>query len=421
MKKSRADLDKYFERCLVTYVTDIKTTREVVQACLLRFGLPPYRSQTILQMEASSLELRDHEIYWVLSAIKDVVSSADINLQLYFTDYEIDNYDKLRYSEGKVKFPIVLDMSKVSDDQYTGGIKASTLVAWRNGGLIRYNKELQRRLTTVVRGGKAYEVITLNSKSVKEMVGCFQRGEFVPNTITLNISEDEMDFYYDEDSHSLVINSVKHLDLTDGYHRLVALTKVIEANPSFDYDMELRITNFSDTKAGNFIGQEEKHVPIPKQDIRTFDMNNLANKITRKINDTPMCNLTGAIVRGGRVDFAAFAEMVEELYIKPMNEDDVKKAIVTVPKDMIESINMLTESFPSFLEKKFTVMEVRMLVYVCSLFKGGDKGRLTEIMDKLINYDFTTQDRQILSSRRKISKVVNHLNNIVTEEGWYGN
>lgn len=417
MKKSRDALNKYFEGVLVDNVVDVKTTREIVQACSLRFGMPPFRSQTILQLDASTTELRDCEIYWMLHCIKDICPNANVKLDDYFTDYEIESYSKMKYSSGKVDFPIVLDAVQVADDQFVGSIKASKLVQWRNAGLVRYNKDLQRRLTTVVRGGKAYEVITLNSKSVTEMVSCFQRGEFIPNAITLNIDEDEMDFYYDGDRHQLVIQSVKHLDLTDGYHRLVALSKVIEADPTFDYNMELRITNFSEAKAGHFIGQEEKHVPIPKRDIRSFDMNDISNKITRKINDSPMCNLTGAIMRGGRVDFAAFAEMVEELYIKRMSEDDVKKAIITVPKDLIESINIMTEANPELLERKFSVMEVRILVYVCALYRDKDKRNLPDAMNKMLGHKYTTQDKQIISSRRRISRVVAHLQKIATEEG----
>lgn len=417
MKKSREQLNRYFELALQENVADVKVAREIVQKCYQRYGIPPVRSQTIIQLDASSMELRDCEIYWVLKCIQEVCGNSNLKPEIYFTDYEMESYEKMKYSAQKTSFPIILDMIQITDDQYVGKIKASTLVKWRSEGLIRYNKVLQRRLTTIVRGGKAYEVITLNSKSVTEMVGCFKRGEFVPNAITLNISEDEMDFFYDGDKHQLVIQSVNHLDLTDGYHRLVALSKVIESDPSFDYDMELRITNFSEAKAGHFIGQEEKHVPIPKRDIRSFDMNDISNKVVRKINDTPMCNMTGAIIRGGRVDFAAFAEMVEELYIKPMSDDEVKKAIITVPKDLIESINIVTENDSSLLDKKFSVMEVRIFVFVCSLFKGKEKSGLPGMMGKMLTHKYSSNEKQMLSSKRKISKVVSHLEEIAKEEG----
>ena len=421
MKKNRKELNEYLEKALVTYVVDGKIQSEVITDCYKRFQIPFLRTQTIIKLDASTAELRDPEIFWVLDSIRSVVKGAKIDIEGFFTDIEIEQYSSMKYGENKVNFPIAIPCLQVSENQWIGTVKASTLVLWRGtGSLLRYNKEIQRRVKTVVRGDLTYETVSLNNKSVNAMVKLFQDRKFIPNVVTLNIDDSsKADFYYDEETKALVINAIDHFDLTDGYHRLVALVKVIEQNPAFDYAMELRITNFTQTIASQFIWQEEQRTVMPKRDINSYNLDDISNRITKRVNESSECNLAGSIIRGGVVDFSAFADMVSECYITGKSANEKKAAIVTVPKDLISGINAITEAYPELLTRKISVMEIRMMVYCCSRFFGQPKGGVAELYGKLAGREYSTKERQILvTGATKAKRPTKLLDEIVAEEGW---
>ena len=88
----------------------------------------------------------------------------------------------------------------------------------------------------------------MNNKAVSEIAYAYEHNEFIPNTLTFNIPmETNFDFYYDEDSCTLIINSLPYFDISDGYHRYVAMCRERDVNPSFNIPWELRIINFSDS------------------------------------------------------------------------------------------------------------------------------------------------------------------------------
>lgn len=397
MLRDRGELNRYLEEKVNELVTDQKSNVELIRRCTEKYEMPPFRSQTILRLDASTTELRDFEIFCVLDTMSELFPSK-INLGIFFSENEIKEYRRMKYSASSVDFPIIIPAIKVSDSQWIGTIKANTLIKWRNS-ILRYNKNIQRRLQTKVRGEKTYEVISLNNKAVVTMVRLFKEGKFIPNVITLNIDEsEEADYYYDDDSQSLVINKLDHFDLTDGYHRLVALSKVLDSDPLFDYTMILQITAFSDSLASHFIWQEEQRTVMPKKVVNSYNLDDLGNKIVKRINEATSCNLSGEITRGGLVDFSVFADMLTECVIKRLSEDEKKSAIIAVPKDVIESINIITENEPSILGRKLHVYQVRVLVYCCGAFYKADKTGIYEMYQKLSEYPYTKSQKTALAS-----------------------
>lgn len=417
MKKSRKELNVYFEKILVTYIADVKMQTAVMKKVYELFSMPFSRSQTILQLNASVYELRDVEIFWVLSAIKSVNDKLPINISAYFTDIETEQYSQMKYQVNDIQFPLVIPAIEISQTQWIAGIYASTLVKWR-GSHVRYNKEIQRRVKTVVRGNLTYETISLKTKSVENMVKLFLEGEFIPNVITLNIADTETNFYYDNNDKCLIIKSLDHFDLTDGYHRLVALSKVLEINPQFDLKMELRITNFSEMIASQFIWQEEQRTVMPKRDVESFNANDMANRIAKRINESATCNLSGSITRGGLVDFATFADMVRECFLVGTKDQERKKALIVVTNDIIKSINAITEINPDLLDKKFSVTENRVLVFCCKKFYGlEDRSKIFDLYSALLNYKYTEKEKIVLRNSRP-SQSLKLLNDVSSIDGW---
>lgn len=391
MKKSRDSLDKFLEVILNKYITSSKIEADVIRICKEEYNLPEFRTRTIISNDASTAELREIEIYWILTAIKKVNKNADINVGDYFTDIEIENYNKAKFQEPGIKFPIVLEACQVNDNQWITTIDVATLIKWRSS-LMRYNKEIQRRLETVNSNGITYEKISLNTSSVKKMVKLFENKEFVPNVITLNIPELESDFTYDKANRLLIINSIDHFDMTDGYHRLVALSKVLERNPFFSFTMELRITHFSEVGASFFIWQEEQRTPLPKKDVASYNLNSMENVITRRIADSTSCNLYGMIKRGGQVDFATFSGMVKELYVSKGIEQKMATTVM-ICNDLIKGINAITETHTDLLNGKMDISTIRIMVYCCHKYYKQDKADLPELFDYMRRCNYTKNEK----------------------------
>ena len=391
--KSRAEFDRYFEDCIAKYVDSYDIKNELAETCYKKYGMKVLRCQMILSGGAAINEISEVELFWILDCLNAVVRRANCDFSEYFSDNQIAEYSKAKYEEEDIKFPIKLDMICSGEDKWIGIISARTLVKWRNAGYLKYNKNIQRRVKTILRGGKYIETIDLNLESVNKMVPLFKERKFISNVLTFNLSE-TADFYYDPDEKVIVIKSMDGLDMTDGYHRLVALEKVIEEDPNFDYLMEMRLTAFSEDKANFFIWQEEQRTPMQKSSIKSYNMDDLANKITKKINESSACNLSGNITRGGLVDFSTFADCVDYYYIRGMKDREKKIAIVTVPKEIIECINLLTDTDPEMLTWKYGKFEITLMLF---LFKklADEKEKIPVMFKRMLNFDYK-DDKKLL-------------------------
>lgn len=400
MKVTRGKIDKQLETLLASYVTNPKTAQAIMKLAFQKYSLPFFRTLTILNLDASMEELNDLEIFWILDCLRETIPKANIDLTKWFTEIEIKEYGRAKYKENVVEFPLILPMIQVTDTQWIGKIMASELIVWR-GSILRYNKNIQRRIRTIVNKNVTYGQITVFHKAISSIVGLLNSKRFIPNAITLNIGEDEIDFYYDEVEKNLVINKLDHFDLVDGYHRLIALSKAKEADPNFDYPMELRITNFSEDVADQLIWQEEQRNIMPKTAIESYNMDDTANKITRRINENTACNFSGAITRGGLIDASVFSDAINECFLTGMTEEEKRVSLARIPKDVIQSLNLLTEADSSLLTKRFTVLEIRLLVYCCYKFYEKDKNNIYDFYSKLQERKLTERVRKALSSAKR--------------------
>lgn len=413
MKKSRSELEKYFEHCLVRYVKDKKTKQWLMEEAFTRYNIPFTRSQTILDMTGAVLEYSDAEIFWFL----DCMSKSDkwkIKKEDYFTDIELDGYSKMRYAFPEVKFPLIIRMTKLAEDQWIGAISGAELVVWR-GSIIRYNANIQRILRTAVVGGIVYQTPKVNPEDVEDIKNLLLNDQYIPTPITLNI-DDTADFYYDEAESKMYIYSAEHLDLSDGYTRLVALSKAREINPSKSYPMALQIQYFSEDKANQFIYQQLQGSRMPKKEISSFNMADSANKIAKRINESNRCLFSGNIIRGGKIDFAVFTNMLRQCILNEVADEDAKKVVVTAPKEIINALNTIAENDPDIVTKKMSIAEVRILVYCCARYYQKDKDGVYETYKYMSEYPYTEEQKKTLSISRE-KRVESFLDSILEGSG----
>ena len=306
-------------------------------------------------------------------------------VDVYYTMKEAKHYRTSKYESDNIKFPLVFKMFQVTDDQWIGKITVDMLMKLRQAQLLNYNVNAQRTLTRVVKGDKESYKITLNQKAVNEIQNSFENNEFIPNTITLNIPmETEYDFYYDESSCSLIINSLEHLDISDGFHRYISACQLRDINPDFDYPMELRILNYTEDKAKQFIYQEDKKTFMKKIDSRSMNMNRAANIVVTRVNENIRCNLKGMINRNdGLIHFGELADLVDYFYFKGITKEKERSVSMQAIKELTDNFNFLTEYDEKYLEQKMSYRTLLVVMFCFDYFNDKDKTEMCNVIEKV--------------------------------------
>ena len=173
--------------------------------------------------------------------------------------------------------------------------------------------------------------------------------------------------------------------MTDGYHRYIAACQTKDKNQSFDYPMELRIVNFTEDKAKQFIWQEDQKTKMRKIDSKSMNMNSAANIVVTRLNENIRCNLKGLISRNdGIIPFGEFAELVDYFYFKGIGKEKEKITIIRAVKELTDNFNMLTEYNMEYLEHKMSYKTLLVAMFCFDYFKDDDanKSNVCEIIER---------------------------------------
>lgn len=367
MLTSLKELGTYLEKTIERYVPSKKEQQEIALQCKEKHNIPPRVTVPIMSFTKTIEEIGDSGAfiaYCILEAIVD--NGGKVDFGAYYTDPETKAFSSGQYDEDKTEFPIVLPMIQVSDDQWIGSITAKELVRFGRSGLIHYEADTQRVMKKVIRGENIFYKISLDAKALEGIEAQYKNGNYIPNTITLNIPEGTGDFAYDTEKRQLVIYSLDAFNITDGYHRYRGLLSVMSDQPDFDCHMEIRITNFSTEKAESFIWQEDKKTKMRKVDSESYNMNDLSNRITKRVNEASDSNIAGLIARAdGNINFGEFSSCVKYFYLRNGNFKSQGAAMVTISKQIISFFNKMSEDSPEeFLEKPLGFKNLIVLFYL---------------------------------------------------------
>lgn len=322
MIRTREKLERYINDTCYDIALDQEVMNDTFKNLLDKYNIPINTSFDIVTKNVELGEYSDCILYCVLS----IISPDSVNK--FFTKSEIETYKDYKYVAEKIELPIIIkNMCQVNDDQWIGTISAKNIVLMRKARFINYNENTQRTKQKVVRGQKIYYKISVDKKSVNEIRELFEKGIYIPDEITLNIPMDE-DFSYE--NGTLYFRKLKHFDILDGYHRLLALTEIFINNPDFEYTMELRITNFSEEKAQQFIYQKGQKTKMLQIDSSSYNQNSISNLIVKRLNEDSGCELYGRIMRnGGQVAAQELAVVINHYFCKRMKITDKNERIVT--------------------------------------------------------------------------------------------
>ena len=368
---------------------DIKLRQKWCLELSQKYNIPIGVSSDIISCRKDLSEFNE----FVLYAITDVIKPEWV--RKFFVDKEIKLYRGQKYNLETIKFPIEIPMMKVTDDQYIGVSSAKWLMNLREAYLINYNADTQRALEIMLKGDTAIYRPFVNEKSVIEIAESFRTGSFIPNTISLNINlDDENADYYFKDN-KLIINSITEFDIFDGYHRYLGMARNYDADHSFDYPIELRITMFSVAKAKQFIWQEDHKTKMRKIDAGAYDQSDVGNQVVNRLNNDPDFCLYGMVsLRGGYINSGILNQIINRLFF---NNHPSKKDIIDVSKLIKNKINSFVTDYSEYVDREWERYEIYIILY--GIYKQYDN---THIYDTLHN--ITPEQIKALHSRNELRK-----------------
>ncbi len=386
MKRDRGMLEKRLTDICSYVALNTEECNKIYDLVKEKHNIPRGLTSDLICLRISMSETTEFVLFCILDAVIKVTGVTE-HLEDYYTAQEIKKYSKSKYKVDKIKFPLRIKMIQIANDQWIGSIDNTLLMQLRAAQLINYDVSTQRTMTRLIRGDKEVYKITLNQKAVAAINENLKEKLFIPNTLTFNIPEDvESEFYYDQDSMELVIKSLTHANVIDGFHRYIAACKASDADPCFEFNWELRIVNFSDDKAKNFIYQEDKKTPMKKVDSNSMNMNDAANIVVTKLNENARCNIKGLINRNeGLINFGEMSELIRFFFFKEINKKESNNLlIISIVKYLCECFNALTEFDLKYVENKYSYKQLFIVIYMFYTYRNQGQNKMCAIIDAMV-------------------------------------
>lgn len=273
MNKERETLEKYLtKRFEQDIIFDKKNYDEFIDYVHDKHNLDFAFISDAVNGRISLSACTDFELFALLQGLIYMNLAPESQIAYYFTEMEIETYSAYKIEvEDKSIFPVRIKAVEVTYNQWIGSMTIKELMQLRNKQLLNYNINAQRSMTRAIRGDREYYKITLNKKAVSNIRLLFESGEFISNTITLNIpNSPDSEYYYDQKASELVIENVDHFDISDGYHRFIAACQAYDNNPDFDYPMEVRVVSFENDKIKKFIFRKTRRRKCRGSTVRVW-------------------------------------------------------------------------------------------------------------------------------------------------------
>lgn len=212
-------------------------------------------------------------------------SEIKINVEDYFTNVEIDKWKN--YREEKLEdtvYPIVIkNVDIIADGHWQTVMSAQEIERLNAANLLIYNPNTQRQMKVTKAGIK----INVNSKKVNAIAERMLNGEQFPDNIKINIlKNDEDSIDYNQKTRTLTIHEGSQLNTFDGQHRKSGNALALTKNPDLQFNWAVTITNFSETKAHDFMTQINKQTPIAEEFLQTKDYSKNENRVVEAIMDS---------------------------------------------------------------------------------------------------------------------------------------
>lgn len=362
MLKSREELKAFLEKKSEKIVFNNELCQTIREYMLEKYEIP---TGTTMDMIARNMldEQTEFTLFCLIDGI-DYATKSNYKIN-FFSEIEINQYSKEKMESGKIKFPIVIKCDKVAEDQWIGASNSQFFMELRKAQLIKYNANAQRVMKKIIKNENILFKIVPNKIAIKAIRFLMQKNMYIPTAITLNIPYDSnANFYFDEKARELVINEIESFDISDGYHRYLAMSEESDANEQFNYPMEIRIINFTDEKTRQFIFQEDQKTKMARSNSDTMNLNRPSNNVVDRLNEMVTFDFKGQIGRNeGTIDYAALSDLIEYFYFKEKRTYS-NLEIRNVANELKDKFNALSEHNSNYINKVLGIKELAIIFYV---------------------------------------------------------
>lgn len=373
MLKKKSSLENYLSKICMEIAIDSEKCNELYNYVKDKYQIPRGIISDLVCFRMTFTEASEYVLFCLLDGLNHLASYYR-SVEYYYSPQEINEYSKSKFKLNKINFPLRFKMVQIEDDQWVGKVDVHFLMQLRDAQLINYNVNAQRTMQKIIRGDKEIYKISLNKNAVASIQKSMEAGTFIPNTLTLNIPQEdyEADFYYDERGMELVINKLNCFHISDGFHRYIAACKASDRNKDFNYNMEVRIVNWAEPRVQTFIYQEDQKTPLRKMDSESLNMNKAANLIVNRVNTNVFCNMKGLISRNdGIINYGEMSALVDWFYLKKSKKTANTNAMqIQATKEITENLNIITESDLTYTQKKW---DYKFLLTVFCVFDYFNK------------------------------------------------
>ena len=429
MKVKRIKLEEKLNRVFTEIARD-KNTKKQIANKLKHKNIMLAEVNSIVEKTTPIMGLDQPMLYTITKATFKVLHKEIINPKNYFTENQINEYDKFKIKKEDVeRYPIIFNkVLKYNDKHYHTQLTAQEVTDLFARMVLKYNPNTQRPLKN--------NNIDTDLNSVKQIGERILEGKQKTNTITFNILEGSGEvFYYDEDKMQLIIKSGE-IDMPDGYHRSMGMKYAVDKNPDVEFVIGVSVMHFDEDNINDYIIQENTRNEIDERYLKSINPENLNNKVVEKLNDKSKCDLGNMIttdknrIKQGKA--LVFTDTMSETIdyhfnIKTHSEKD------KVAKWMVEFFNFLVGSYKEeFLtniketKKISNINHNNMFVGYIALAKKlyKDPNWQEKLINTISKIDFSNSNEELSSlmfnaahfSKSSIKKVSNyfikHLNKI---------
>lgn len=363
MIKSKDEFISYIGKRLDLYALNKDAVEKMQKYMMDKYN---FRLSEAADLITQKSPLTTENVY-VCFCVADALAQIDnrVKLEEWFTDKEISIFSSETIQRDKFKFPITIPAVQITDDQWIGTCDCDFLMKLREAQKIYYNTNTQRTLQRIVKNGQESYRIMLNRTAVQEIKTAYDNETYIPDTISLNMPDDT-EFWYNAEKREIVIESLDHFDIIDGFHRYTAMCMEKDANPDFNYPMELRIVQYDEIKAKQFIWQQDQKTKMKKLDSESLNVSAPENIVAEKLNRNPMFNLHGELNRnGGKIALQDFVNVVRFLYFKGIKKEDERKLINAVTNDLFNKLNYVSDNDDKIFSEALSRTDIIALVTSC--------------------------------------------------------
>ena len=371
-------------RSIKKNITNKEFINYVAEKVNEEFDFPYSSAIDLLTLRSNFEEYGENTLYYFAKVLSEYTTNNKFkesnkfkNFKNYFTKLEVETYSKKYLCDSK-DFPMNIEAIQICEDQWIGKITVKQLMNLRDAQMIKYNENAQRTMRRITVGEDVIYKIALNKRAVNEIKKSFISGEYISNTLTLNVRK-ELGTRVKYKNGCIIINKDDDFDILDGYHRYIAISDIYNSDRNFDYPMELRITNFSDEIAKQFIWQEDQKTKMKKIDSDSFNTNSYPNKIIGMLNKDDYL-LRGFFNANGIIDSGISSRMIGLTFFRGMKFAN-NKYVYDVRDTIQSSFDSIIHNAPELFDKTWTP-DFIVSVFYC-IWKVNDLDKLLDSIYKL--------------------------------------